>query len=191
MRSIGLLLLLGLSILAFAQNDTTSLADAAKRAREGKPKSKMVITEENFTPLHGPLPDLNIEGVDNADDVVKAIDTYRRSHTAAETEQAIREWYDDYDLMFQKAFRENEEIKARNQDRSAEATEYPDDYRKYQEQRTTAIRSALQDQRTVQKNGLLMARIQQGIQKVRSGIQMFNLRYEWMKIRFGNGNGSW
>ena len=191
MRFLALFLLFACPVPLIAQNESPSLADAAKKARENKGKAKIVVTEETLVSARGPIPDLNLEGLDNSDDVLKAMDQYRRSHTPVETEQVIRDWYNNCDSMFQRAFTENEEIKMRAQDRYAEPRQYPNDARKYQEQRTAEIHSAIQDQRLVQKNNLLIARIQQGIQKVRNGLQVSGLRYDWMKIRFGNGNGSW
>ncbi len=191
MRWLGLILFILCSTCLLAQDDSSSLADAAKKAHEGKAKSKVVISDENFVPARGPLPDLNIEGLDNSDEVLKAIHEYRKTHTPVETEQVVHDWYDRYDVQFQNALDQNTSIRTRAQDRSAEPAEYPNDYRKYQEQRTTEMRSVLQDQRTMQKNNLLVARIQQSFQKIRNGLQVANLRYDWMKIRFGNGNGSW
>ena len=177
--------------MLLAQDGSGSLVDAARKGREGKTKSKVVITDENLASDRGPLPDINIEGVDNSDDIVKAIDQYRRAHTPAETEHVVRDWYDRCDLLFQHAFAENEELKARAQDRSVQPQEYSDDYEKYREQRSAEVHSQLQDSRTYHKNGLLMARLQQTLQKVRSAIFPFGLKYDWIKIRFGNGNGSW
>jgi hypothetical protein len=186
---LSLVLLLSFASCVAAQE--VSLADAAKAARGAKARSKVVIDEENFRSMRGPIPEMNIEGVDNSDAIIKAMDEYRRSHNPQETEIAIREWYNHYDLMFQHAFEQSAEIRDRAQDRYPDPHPYPDDYRKYQEQRSTEIRSAIQDQRLIQKNGLLMARIQQCVQKVRGALYSFGLKYEWMKIRFGNGNGSW
>lgn len=110
----------------------------------------------------------------------------------------MREWYDRYDMMFQKAFDENNAIKSRKQDRQVNAPryfypdgDYPATYRQMDEARRQALLADLQDEKKVQKNGLLQARIQQTLQKVRTGIGADGLKYDWMKIRFGNGNGSW
>lgn len=188
---ICLILFLSLTACLQAQESAPSVVEAAKSARKTKTKSKVVINDDNIPTSHGPIPDMNIEGVDNADVILKAMDEFRRSHTPLETERVIREWYDHYDSMMEHAIDQNAEIKARAQDRYADPRSYPDDYKKYQEQRSAEIRSAIQDERLLQKNGLLMARIQQCVQKVRSSLMSFGLRYGWMKIRFGNGNGSW
>jgi hypothetical protein len=189
-RKFSIALLIVVPLILSAQEPAPSLADAAKKS-SGTTRAKLVIDDDNLRVTRGPIPDMNIEGVDNSDEIIKAIDTFRRSHSASETEQTIRSWYDRYDLLFQHAFDENTEIKARRQDRAADLQKYPDDWKKLQERRSTEIHSELQDQRSVQKNGLLMARIQQTVQRVRTAMQGYGLKYEWMKIRFGNGNGSW
>lgn len=187
--SIALLLSL-LPLAVHAQDSEPSLAEAARKAA-GPSKARIVIDDETLRVSRGPIPDMNIEGVDNSDEIIKAIDTFRRSHTASETEQAIRSWYDHHDALFQHALDENSDIRTRRQDRAADLQRYPDDWKRLQERRSTELHSELQDQRSMQKNGLLMARIQQTFQRVRNGIQGFGLKYDWMKIRFGNGNGSW
>jgi len=184
-------------LLAAAQGDSDSLADAARSAHAPAAKSKKVITDESLNFDRGPLPDMNIDGVDNSDDIVKAISKYKQDHTPEETEQAVRGWYDRYDMMFQKALDENNAIHSRSQDRLNHPPtlvyggeeEVP--YRRLDEIRRDQQLSDLQNQRKVQRNGLLEARIQQTFQKVRTGIGAFGLHYDWMKIRFGNGNGSW
>ncbi len=180
------------------QDDSSSLADAARKSRALAAKAKTVINEDNFNANHGPIPDMNIDGVDNSDEIIKAINAYKKDHTPEEIELAVREWYDRYDMMFQKAFDENDAIKSRKQDRQVNAPRYfyPDGdysatYRQMDEARRQALLADLQDQKKVQKNGLLEARIQQTLQKVRTAIGSNGLHYDWMKIRFGNGNGSW
>lgn len=183
-------------MLVSAQDDSTSVADAARKAHSTPAKSKTTITDENLTSNRGPLPDMNIDGVDNSDDIIKAIAKYRQDHKPDEVEQVIRGWYDHYDMMFQKASDENNAIRSRKQDQAAHPPtlvyrEDEESYKRIDEIRRDQVLSDLQDQRKLQKNGLLTARIQQTLQKVRTSIAAMGLRYDWMKIRFGNGNGSW
>ena len=195
MRLLNAIVILLFSCLAvFAQED--SVADAARKTHASASKAKTLITDETLNYDHGPLPEMNIDGVDNSDDIINAIKKYKENHTPDETEVAVRGWYDRYDMMFQKAFDENTAIRARIQDRAAHPPsliyrEEAEAYRRIDEIRRDEMMADLQNQRKVQKNGLLEARIQQTLQKVRTGIGAFGLRYEWMKIRFGNGNGSW
>ncbi|MGZ4813809.1 MAG: hypothetical protein ACXVZV_00265 [Terriglobales bacterium] len=191
-----LVLVLAGCMVSLAQDDSASVADAARKIHPNAGKAKTVITEENINSARGPVPDINIDGVDNSDEIIKTICAYRKNHTPEETELVVRGWYDRYDMMFQKALDENNAIKSRVQDRVGHppTLTYRDDedaYRRYEEIRRDQALSDLQDQRKVQKNGLLEARIQQTLQKVRNGISSAGMRYEWMKIRFGNGNGSW
>src|ERR1700751_2793220 len=98
MRLFAFILVIACSALV-AQDAEPSLADAAKKKSDGKIKAKVVITEENL-PVHGPLPSMSLEGVDNSDEVLRAIDQYRQTHTTLEAEQIVRDWYDEYDTVF-------------------------------------------------------------------------------------------
>lgn len=192
MRPVQLALVAALFPAMLAAQDASSIADAAKSTKSPqKAKSKIVITDDNFQSSLGPFPDMAMEGVDNSDLIFKSISEYRKTHTPAETEMAIRDWYTRYDEMFQHAFAQNTEIKERAQDRYTDPRPYSDDYKKYQEQRSTEMRSQIQDGRVVEKNNFLIARIQQTMTKLRNLLQMNGMRYDWMKIRYGNGNGSY
>ena len=189
----SLTLVFAACLLAVAQDDPPSLADAANKSHKNIAKSKVVVTDDDLDKTRGPFPDMTTDGVYNTDAIIKAMCEFRRAHTAAETESAIRDWYDRYDLMFQQAFDENNAIRTRNQDREAHPPElvYGEDWKQVQQIRQSQMLNDLQDRRRVQKNGLLIARIQQTLQAVRTGIARYGMSYEWMKIRFGNGNGSW
>jgi hypothetical protein len=186
-----LVVLVSFPLLLVAQGEAPSVAEAAKKSRNGNTKSKMVINEETFTTSHGPLPDLNTDGMDNSDDVVKAILDYRVDHTRQETEQVIRDWYGYHDHLLERAITDNNEITTRAKDRSVEPREYPEDYRKYEQQRAIEARAAIQDRRLIDKNALLVSRIQQGFYKVRSCLNAKGVKYEWFKIRSANGIGTY
>ncbi len=170
---------------AWAQDDSTSLADAARKSREAKAKTaqaKKVITEENIEGEHGPLPALTFEGPSNVDDIVKAIGEYRYSHKPEETEQVVREWYKHYDNILQRLTNENAAIRSRQEDQRIQPRPYPDDYRKYQEQQLTEARSALQDRKLMTDNGMTMNRIQNAFYKMKSDLQFkYRLNYDWLK----------
>ena len=64
------------------------------------------------------------------------------------------------------------------------------DYERAVRRRNSAIAEDRSDFRRERKNGMMMARIQQTFMRVRNDLQMIGLKYEWFKIRNGNGNGS-
>jgi|SRR4051794_2373231 hypothetical protein len=182
-RCCSLILALTFALCAWAQ-DEPSLADAARKARQGKAApAKRVVTEETLDQQQGPLPALHVEGPDNAADVIKAIGDYKNSHTSQETELVVREWYHRYDDLLQHASNQNAEIKARQKDKLMQPPEYPqDDYKKYQEQRLAEIRAAAQDEKLTKENGLLCGRIQGAFYKIRTELKnKYRLDYEWLK----------
>lgn len=173
-----------------------SLADLARQARQNKPatKAKTVVTDETLNSRRTLFPAIHPE-LDNSEEIVREMVAYSRTHTPKETEDAIREWYEIYDQKMANAIHEQKDIQDRQLQRSMseqDMYEYGgEDYRKYQALRRAENRTAVSDQQAMRTNGLLTAKIQQTFQMVRGGLQKNNIRYEWFKIRFGNGNGSW
>ena len=175
-------IILATCLSSVAQDDSPSLADAARKAKESKPVAKKVITEETLEVDRGPIPALNVDGRDNISDVVKAIGEYKFKHTLEETEQLVREWYNRYDHMMQRASDENAEIRSRQQDRRIQFREYPRDPKQYREQVLTEARSAAQDEKLLRQNGLLAGRIQSAFYKVKTELNSkYRLNYEWLK----------
>ena len=40
-----------------------------------------------------------MEGTDNSDEIIHAIGDFKAKHDDQKTEQAVRDWYDEYDEM--------------------------------------------------------------------------------------------
>jgi len=195
-----------LSLPSFAQQDSAqsppqppeqekSLAEVARQAKKDKTAhAKKLITEDDVNAMRGPLPRLKMEGVDNSDEIIDAIGAYKAKHSDKETEQAIHDWYDEYDSMLGTAIRESTETKQRRD--STLYTGYQmcqldnADYVQCEKRRQAEMRGARHDQLELIDNGFLVGRIQQSFIKVRSGIGRYNLHHEWFKIRNANGNGS-
>jgi hypothetical protein len=183
MRCCCLLLLLAGCVCALAQDDSPSLADAARKTRANKSAAaKKVITDENLEADRGPIPSLNLDGHDNAADVIRAIGEYRYQHTAEETERIVREWYNRYDHLLQHASDENAEIRSRQQDRRIQPREYPRDPKQYQEAMLAEARSEAQDEKLLKSNGMLAGRIQSAFYKIKTDLNYkYKLNYEWLK----------
>ena len=174
-----------------ASSDTTSsLAAAARNAKVQKGvHAKKVFTDEDMEATAGPLPRLKMEGAENADEVVAAISKYKTSHTPEQTEQAVHIWYDRYDEMLAAAIQENQDMMAlrnANVSNGYELCQESQDYRQCQNRQMAEQRGARNDQIEMVKNNNLMVRVQHSFMKVRNGLQMNNLRYEWFKIRTTN-----
>ena len=180
-----------------ADSSTSSLGDIARKSKQATgPKAKAVLTDENLKSQSGPVPGIALEGVDNSEEIIRAIRGYRKTHSNAETEEAVRQWYDEFDSLMASVLDDNTRLIQRKEDRRlTEATGAyygPDgDYYRAVQRRNSAIAEDREDFRRGRKNGFTIARIQQTFMKVRADLQACNLKYEWFKIRNGNGNGSY
>ena len=173
-----------------------SLAEIAREAKQNKTAhAKKVLTDDDLD-QHGPFPRIEMDGTDNSEEIVQSIGDYNKKHKPEETEQALHDWYDEYDQMLAAAIRDNTQIQERR-----EATSYagnrmcygnynPANYKKCQEEQQAEMWGRRDDTFSIRDNGVVTSRIQQEFMKVRNGICRFNLRYTWFKIRNGNGVGS-
>ena len=177
-----------------SQSQGQSLADIAKEAKKNKTAhAKKEITDDDVESKKGPLPRLNMEGTDNSDEIIHAIGDFKAKHDDQKTEQAVRDWYDEYDEMLASAIRENIEMRAQRESTSYhgyELCEQGVSYKQCQERRQTEIRGNRHDQFVMRDNGMVAGRIQQAFMKIRTGISRYSLHYDWFKVRNANGNGS-
>lgn len=183
--------------LGLAQTETQpkSLAEIAREAKQQKKEQAKIVLNEDSPGTAKPLiPDVFPGGLDNTDEILKAIEEYRAGHNAKETEEVIHIWFDKHDSMLANAIEENKRIEERDRDRQMGYLPSDVQYRspeEYQEARRIEIISRREDYKRKQENGLLSARIQQTFTKVRSALMGKGMKYEWFKIRCGNGNCSY
>jgi hypothetical protein len=170
--------------------DTDSpLAAAAHDAKARKEHSKKVFTDDDMEATAGPLPRLKMDGAENADDVVAAISKDKTTHTAEQAVQAVHVWYDRYDQMLAAAIQENQDIttlRSANMSNGYALCQESQDYQQCRNRQMAEMRGVQSDQTQVMKNNNLEVRIQHSFMKVRNGLQMNNLRYDWFKIRTTN-----
>jgi len=168
-----------------------SLAAAARDAKTQKSvHSKRVFTDENVEATDGPLPRLKTDGPENSDEVIAAIRKYKLTHNAEQTEQAVRAWYEKYDQMLAAAIQDNQDtqtLRSVNASNSAEFCQEGGDYEQCRNRQMAEARSARSDQAQMTKNTQLEMRVQRGFEKVRNGLGVNNLHYDWFKIRNING----
>jgi uncharacterized lipoprotein YajG len=176
------------------QSPATSNASLAAAARDAKNQktthAKKVFTDEDMEVTTGPLPRLKMEGPENADEVVAAISAYKASHTPEQTERAVHIWYERYDEILAAAIEENLQtrvLRDANSSNGYELCQESQDYRQCQNRQMAEQRGARSDQVQMMKNNNLEVRIQHAFTKVRNGLMMNNLRYEWFKVRTTNG----
>ncbi len=166
------------------------MAEIVRKSKAQKAaRAKKVLTDEDMEASTGPLPRLKMDGAENADEVVSAISAYKLKHTPEETEKAVRIWYERYDEMLAAAIQENMDLKTlrdTNLSNGNELCQESQDYQQCQNRRSAEMRGARHDQAEMAQNGALTVRIQHAFMKVRNGLQMNGLRYEWFKIRTTN-----
>lgn len=168
-----------------------SVAAAVRDSKAQKTShAKKVITDDDLDATTTALPRLRMEGADNGDDIVAAIAQYKQSHTPAQTEAAVRAWYERYDEMLAAAIQENLDLKTlseANVTNGYELCQQSGDYEKCESRRQSELNGARHDQTTVARNASLEVRIQHAFMKVRGKLMQQNLRYDWFKIRTTNG----
>jgi hypothetical protein len=176
------------------QNSTSSDASIAAAARDTKAqktaRAKKVFTDEDMEATAGPLPRLKMDGPENGDEVIAAIAKYKADHTPEQTENAVHIWYDRYDEMLAAAIHTNIDVnvlRAANYSNGYELCQQSQDYQQCNNRQMAEARGARNDQVEMTKNTNLEVRIQHAFMKVRNGLQMNGLRYDWFKIRTTNG----
>jgi len=88
------------------------LADVAKDAKQIKAAhAKKPVTDEDIESKKRPLPGLNMEDTDDSSENIEAIGKFKEQLNERETEQAIHNWYDEYDEMLAAAVRESLEMR--------------------------------------------------------------------------------
>jgi hypothetical protein len=192
------LVLLGSAVTVSAQttpDQPKSLAEIARESRnEKKEPAKIVLSDENQQLRKSVIPDVFSGGIDNYDEILKAIDDYRRTHNLQETENAVHLWYERHDAMLANAIEENNRIEQRERDRQMGypmTDAHPRTEEEYREMQKVAMISRREDVKHKQENGLLMARIQQAFTRIRPQMKSkYGMNVDWMKIRCGNGNCS-
>jgi len=169
---------------------SSSLAAAARNAKAQKAgRAKKVITDEDMEATTGPLPRLKMDGPENSDDVVAAITKYKAIHTPEETEQAVHIWYDRYDEMLAAAIQENQDmtvLRNANVSNGYDLCMESQNYQQCQYRQMAEQRGARNDQVEMMKNNNLVVRVQHAFMKVRNGLAINGLRYDWFKIRTTN-----
>jgi len=168
-----------------------SIAAAARSSKTQKAThAKKVFSDEDMEAWSGPLPRLKMEGTENADEIIAAIASYKASHTSEQTELAVRVWYDRYDEILAAAIQQNIDIRVlrdANYSNGYDLCMESQDYRQCQNRQMAEQRGARTDQIQAAKNLNVESRIQQAFMRIRNGLMMHNLRYDWFKVRTTNG----
>ncbi|HEY6972317.1 MAG TPA: hypothetical protein VJA94_24100 [Candidatus Angelobacter sp.] len=178
-----------------ASEQPKSLAEIASESKKQKSQGKIVITDDNHQPDKPLIPDVFSGGIDNIDEILKAIDNYRSTHNLQETQDVLHTWYDKHDALLANAIEQNRRIEQRERDRQlgySASDAQPRNGQEYVEMQRIELASRRDDLKRKQENGLLSARIQQAFNRVRVQMkQKYGMNVDWLKIRCGNGNCSY
>ena len=167
-----------------------SVAAAARSSRNQKAHAKKVFSDEDMEAWSGPLPRLKMEGTENSDEIIAAINAYGAKHTAEQTEQAVRIWYERYDEILAAAIQNNIETRVLRDANTSNGYELCMESRDYQQcnnRQMAEQRGARNDQIQITKNFNVESRIQQAFMRIRNTLMVHNLRYDWFKVRTTNG----
>ena len=190
-----LLALMAASGAARAQDATAapqkSIAELAAQANAKTNKTahaKIRLDDDSEDMKKSPIPDIAAaDFADNSDDIIKAIIDYRTTHTAKETEDVLRAWYDKYDSQLSRALDDNRRINSRqSQNAYADAYAGARNAREYQEAMLAYQRSTMDDYQRRTQNYALSGRIRGTFTKVRNQIRPKGMDFDWFVIRDGN-----
>jgi hypothetical protein len=171
-----------------------SVAAAAQEAKARKTaKATKVFSDDDMDLRKSPLPRLNLDGDDNSDDVLDAILKYRQAHKPEENEQAVHDWYDEFDTLLGAAIHDtvdSRSLRQSNVTNGYELCQLGGDYERCEKRRQAEARGARLDAAHMQQDGQRISRIQQAFIKIRNGLERNQLHYSWFKVRNANGVGN-
>ena len=191
--SFAFILFFGLSSFAMAQapaaNPQPSLADFARQNREQKRvKAKTVVTNDTINTSKAPIPEIRTDSTDNSGDIVASISRFKDSHTAQETEAAVKEWFDGEDSQLAYEYSSTGQRTTPSWARYGSTDPAPTTYQQYNERMLAQARADELNQQSVQQSAERRENLKNRLLRVRSGIRGFGLAYEWFKVRCGNND---
>jgi hypothetical protein len=173
-----------------ASDNADSVAGIARQTKAQKAShAKKVWTDDDIDAVAGPLPRLQMQGPENADEIVAAIALYKKTHTPEQTENAVHSWYTKYDEELAAAIQENLDLaslREANMANGYEMCQQSQDYEYCQKRHNAEARGARDDQSNIKANSIFMVRSQHAFMKIRNGLSQNGLRYDWFKIRTTN-----
>ena len=171
-------------------SDESVAAAARKNKSDKSTHAKKVFSDEDMEAWSGPLPRLRMDGTENSEEIIAAILTYRKTHTAKETESVVRVWFERYDEMLAAAIHNSTEtrnLRAANTSNGYELCMESQDYEHCHNRQMAEQRGARHDQVQMADDLNIESRIQQAFMRIRNALCVNNLRYDWFKVRTTNG----
>src|SRR5262249_39495368 len=119
-------------------------------------------------------------------EIVKAIGEFRKTHTRAQTEQLVHDWYNKHDSLLARATSENQRISDRESARQKVNAYGYDNYRQAQANYESDVRAGREDYQRIRENAMLAGKIQQSLSKVWNQLRSQGMDFDWFKLRCGN-----
>jgi hypothetical protein len=174
-------------------DQNASVAAAARTTKRPAARAKKIIDDDDLALHHSPIPRLNLDGVDNIGEIEAAIKKYKESHTPPQTEDMVRDWFEETNDVLVAALRETSslrDLRESNSNNMNDLCQDSGDWEQCQKLRMADARGARRDQNRIRNDGMVAGRIQQAFMKIRVDMSNMGLRYEWFKIQNANGVGS-
>jgi hypothetical protein len=150
---------------ASESSQSKSLADTVRENKAKKAaKATKIFTDDDNSFHKSPLPQLNLDGDDNSDEILNAILKYRESHKPEEVEKAVRDWYDETDGYLANSIHdsiESKNLRQSNLNNGYEMYESGGDWERCEKRRRAEMRSARLDAQRIQQDRQRVGRIQQ------------------------------
>ncbi len=170
---------------AFAQE---SLGEAARQARADKSRQQhaKIVVDDETAPLktRSPFPEIALKGLDNSSEICRSIEGYSKQHTKDEFENALRDWYDEYDDMIRLYLKEQFLTMERRNDQYIypEPQYYDDDERNWEQRRLRQLAEEA-DRRRMVSDQYTITRVQQALGTVQNYLNTRNYRFSWFRVR--------
>ena len=102
------------------KSETKSLGEIASKKPSGSSTAKVRIDDDSLdsviSKVKQPIPDITLDGLDNSDEIVTAINDYKAHHTPEETEAMLKDWWDRHETALIRFADENKALSDRLQD---------------------------------------------------------------------------
>ena len=188
----ALLTILPLGCFGFAQSDPLPLGNQSDQSlgQVAKQKSttvhaKRVLTDEDPEVHRLAIPQILFNKISNSDEIVTAILNYSATHSHAETESTVKDWYDDE--MDQVAHARSEMTRVATTTLGP-VIDNPNDYeksmRQYRDQAATEWQRATSRNQVVRSGNDKIRLIHEGLCEVKAEIAKHGMDYRWFDTNF-------
>ena len=181
----SLALLIALPVIAqtsSGNDEQATLGDAARQNRATTPAkhAKVTLNDEDVKAA-GPFPDISLETDANDKQIAEAYRLYSETHSRAEIDKAVHDWYDNQVAAYDKRRDEVARIQSAQQGTYNAYYGYDGTYdpQRAREQNALASAGMQADQKIIGRDQQEMSRILSGLQRLRVTFDPKGWRYEW------------